>query len=55
VRYVTCLKATNLYKILIGSPKERDHFGDLGVDGMITFKRMLEKQGVKVWTNWRVP
>jgi hypothetical protein len=29
--------------------KTRDHSEDLGVDGKIIFKRILGKQGGKVW------
>jgi hypothetical protein len=32
----------------------RAHLGDLGIDGMMTLKRILKKQDVWVWTgfNW---
>jgi hypothetical protein len=32
----------NSYQILVGKPEERDHIGDLGVDGRILLKRILK-------------
>jgi len=34
----------NTYKILVGNLEKRDHFGDLGVDGRILLKWVLQKQ-----------
>jgi hypothetical protein len=34
----------------LGSLKARDHTEDLGVDGKIILKRILGKQGGKLWT-----
>jgi hypothetical protein len=31
----------NAYRILVGKPKGRDQFGDLGVDGRIILKWVL--------------
>jgi len=30
--------------------RERDHLGDRGVDGRITFRRIFRKWDVEVWT-----
>jgi len=32
------------------NPKGRDHLRDINVDGMIILKRILRKQGRKLWT-----
>jgi hypothetical protein len=32
-----------------GNLKGRDHSEDIGVDGMIILKRILEEQGWKMW------
>jgi hypothetical protein len=34
------------------SINERDHSEDLGVDGRIMFKYVLEKQDVRVWSGF---
>jgi hypothetical protein len=39
----------NVYKILVGTPEGKRHLEDLGVEGRKIFKRMLKKQGGKVW------
>jgi hypothetical protein len=31
-------EARNTYKIVVGIPDEREHVGDLGVDGTIIFR-----------------
>jgi hypothetical protein len=35
-----------VYRVLVGKPKGKDHWGDLGVDGLI----ILEWVSVGVWT-----
>jgi hypothetical protein len=32
--------------------KARDHLGDVGIDGMILFKRILKEQDLRVWTGY---
>jgi hypothetical protein len=33
-----------------GNRRERDHWGDLGVDGWIILRRISRRWGVGVWT-----
>ena len=35
-----------------GNLRERDHLGDLGVDGRIILSCILRKWDVGVWTEW---
>jgi hypothetical protein len=34
-----------VYRLLVGGPKVRDHWEDLGVGGRITFRWSLRRQG----------
>jgi hypothetical protein len=36
--------------ILGGNPENRDHYDDLGIDGMITLKLILKKWNGRAWT-----
>jgi len=40
------------YKILVGSPKRRDHSKNLGIEGKIILKWMLGKEGGKMRTGY---
>jgi hypothetical protein len=35
-----------------GNPRERDHWGDPGVDGRIILGRIFRKWDVRVWTGF---
>jgi hypothetical protein len=35
-----------------GILRERDHWGDPGIDGMIISRRIFGKWDVEVWTGW---
>jgi hypothetical protein len=41
-------------KILVGKPEEKGHLCDIGIDGRIILKLILEKYSVRVWMgfNW---
>jgi hypothetical protein len=43
------VKIRNMYKILTGK-SEGKRSEDIGVDGRIKLKWILQKQGVRVWT-----
>jgi hypothetical protein len=38
-----------VYKVLLGKPERRDHWGDLGVDGRI-LRWIFRKWDVVLWT-----
>jgi hypothetical protein len=40
----------DVYRILEETPRERDHWGDPGVDGRSIFMRIFKKWDVGVWT-----
>jgi len=39
-----------MYGVLVGNLRERDHWGDPGVDGRIILRWIFRKWGVGVWT-----
>jgi len=39
-----------VYRVWWGNLRERDHFGDPGVDGKIILRRIFRKWDVGVWT-----
>ena len=39
-----------VYRVLVGSLREGDRWGDLGVDGRIILRWFFRKLGVEVWT-----
>jgi hypothetical protein len=43
------------YKILVGKPKGKRHFEELGVDASIILKFILGNQGGKVWIGFIWP
>jgi hypothetical protein len=50
-QHVACKgKRKGLYRVLVGSLKERDHLGDPGIDGMIILRWICRKWNVGLWT-----
>jgi hypothetical protein len=47
---------SGLYKIFMGNLRERNHWGDPGVDGGIIIRGIFRKWGMGIWTglNWLV-
>ena len=41
---------SGLYRILVGKPKGRNHWGDQSVDGRIILERISRRWGVCIWT-----
>jgi hypothetical protein len=39
-----------VYRVLWGNLRERDHFGDPGVDGTMTLRWTFREWDVEVWT-----
>jgi len=39
-----------VYRILVGKPEEKNHWGDLGVDGLIILGRISGRWDVGIWT-----
>jgi hypothetical protein len=39
-----------VYKVLVGNRRERDHWGDLGIDGWIILGRIWRRWDVGIWT-----
>ena len=39
-----------VYRVLVGKPKGRIHWGDLGVDGCIILGRISRRWNVGIWT-----
>ena len=39
-----------VYRVLEGKPEERNHWGDLGVDGCIILGRISRRWDVGIWT-----
>jgi hypothetical protein len=42
----------NLYRFLWRSLKERDHWEDIGVDGVVMLKRVLQKWDDRSWAGF---
>jgi len=40
----------DVYKVLVGKPEGRKHYGDLGVDGRIILGWISRKWDVGIWT-----
>ena len=38
------------YRVLVGKPEGRRHWGDLGVDGLIILERISRRWDVCIWT-----
>ena len=45
-------KGRVVYRVLVGKPEEKDHWGDPGVDGRIILRWIFGKWDVGVWTGW---
>jgi hypothetical protein len=43
---------THAYQTALGKPNERDHLGDLGVDGETILKQISKKQSVRAVTGF---
>src|SRR5215510_5829237 len=41
-----------LYSVLVGNVRERDHWGDPGIDGRIILRLIFRKWDVGVWTGF---
>jgi hypothetical protein len=41
---------SGVYRVLVGNLRERDHWGDPGIDGSIILGRIFQKWDVGVWT-----
>jgi hypothetical protein len=41
-----------VYRVLVGKPMERDHWGESGVDGRIIIGWIFRKWNLGVWTDW---
>jgi hypothetical protein len=39
-----------VYRVLVGKPEERYHWGEQGVDGRIMLTQIFKKWDVGVWT-----
>jgi hypothetical protein len=39
-----------LYRVLVGKPEERDHWGNPGVDGRIMLRWIFREWDVGLWT-----
>ena len=39
-----------VYRVLVGKPEGRNHWGDLGVDGRIILERISRRYNVCIWT-----
>ena len=49
--YVACMvEERGVYRVLVGKPEGRNHWGDLGVDGRIILGRISRRWDVGIWT-----
>ena len=39
-----------MYRLLVGKPEGRNHWGDLGIDGRIILERISRRWDVGIWT-----
>jgi hypothetical protein len=39
-----------VYRVLVGNPRKRNHWGDLSVDGKIILRQIFRRWDVGVWT-----
>jgi len=39
-----------VYRVLLGKPEGKNHWGEVGVDGCIIFSRICRRWDVGVWT-----
>ena len=39
-----------VYRVLVGKPEERNHWGDLGVEGWIILRWISRRWDVGIWT-----
>ena len=39
-----------MYRVLVGKPEGKNHWGDLGVDGWIIIGRISRRWDVGIWT-----
>ena len=44
------MERRSVYRVWMGNTRDSDHFGDAGVDGRITLRRIFRKWDVGVWT-----
>jgi hypothetical protein len=47
---VRVCEGRGVYRVLVGKPGERDHWGDPGVDWKIILRWIFRKWDVGVWT-----
>jgi len=39
-----------VYRVFVGKPEGRNHWGDLGIDGRIILERISRRWDVCIWT-----
>jgi len=44
-----------VYRVLVGKPEGKNHWGDLGVDGWIILGWISRRYGVGIWTGLGAP
>jgi hypothetical protein len=45
-------KIGDAYNALMGNMKERDHLGDIRVDGRIILEWIFSRQDIRVWSGY---
>jgi len=51
VGHVACMgEERGVYRVLLGKPERKNHWGDLGVDGWIILEWMSRRWNVGIWT-----